>query len=335
MMKAVGYAHGKFVDLELPKPAAAGRDLLVRVKAVSVNPVDVKQRLGVKPEESEPRIFGWDAAGVVEHIGNDVTLFSPGDEVYYAGSYTRAGCNSEYHLVDERIVGHKPRSLSFAEAAALPLTAITAWESLFDRCGVAFDPARNASKSVLILGGAGGVGSIATQIATRVAGLITIATASRQDSADWCREMGAAFVINHRNALKAELERIGFPLVHYILCFNSLEMYVPQMADIIQPQGKICSIIRAREDQPLQLNPLMYKSVSFAFELMFTRPMFQTADMEQQHHLLERVSQLVDQGTLRTTLREDFGELTAENLSKAHARLESGEMIGKLILSVP
>lgn len=333
-MKAVGYSRGEFADVELPKSVAAGRDLLVRVKAISVNPVDVKQRLAHKQDESSPRIFGWDAAGVIEQTGEAVSLFRPGDEVYYAGSITRPGCNSQYHLVDERIVGPKPQSLSFAEAAALPLTSITAWESLFDRCGIATEPAGNASKSVLILGGAGGVGSIATQIATRVAGLTTIATASRQESTNWCKQMGAAHVINHRNPLKAELEKIGVPAVHYILCCNSVELYVAQMADIIQPQGRICSIIRAAGEQPLQLNPLMHKSVGFEWELMFTRSMFQTEDMQQQHDLLARVSRLVDQGTLRTTMREDFGEMTAENMSRAHARLESGEMIGKLVLTV-
>lgn len=334
MMRVVGYVKGKFVDLQLPKPVAAGRDLLVRVKAVSVNPVDVKQRLARKPDESETRIFGWDAAGVVEQIGEGVSWFRPGDEVFYAGSIIRPGCNSEYHLVDERIAGAKPQSLSFAEAAALPLTSITAWESLFDRCGIASEPARNASKSILILGGAGGVGSIATQIAARVAGLTAIATASRQESADWCKKMGAAFVINHRNPLKTELERIGVPSVHYILCCNSVELYVAQMADIIQPQGRICSIIRARDEQPLQLNPLMQKSVGFEWELMFTRSMFQTEDMQKQHDLLESVSKLVDGGVLRSTIRENFGEMTAENMSRAHARLESGDMIGKLVLTV-
>lgn len=330
----MGFAKGEFVDLDLPKPAATGRDLLVRVKAVSVNPVDVKQRVAVKRDEPQPKIFGWDAAGVVEQTGESVSRFHPGDEVYYAGSITRTGCNSEYHLVDERIVGHKPKSLSFVDAAALPLTAITAWESLFDRCGVSIDPARNASKSVLIIGGAGGVGSIATQIAARVAGLTAVATASRKESVDWCKEMGATFVINHHNPLKTELAGIGVPSVHYILCCNSVERYVPQMTDIIQPQGRICSIIRAKDEQPLQLNPLMHKSVGFEWELMFTRSMFQTEDMEQQHELLEQVSTLVDQRVLRTTMRQNFGEMTAENLSRAHARLESGEMIGKLVLTV-
>lgn len=334
-MKAVGLVQGQFADLDLMKPVAAGRDLLVRVKAVSVNPVDVKQRAARAAAETEPKVLGWDASGVVEAAGPEARLFRPGDEVYYAGSLSRPGCNSEYHLVDERIVGHKPRTLTHAQAAALPLTSITAWEALFDRCAVSPDPGRNASKAVLIIGGAGGVGSIATQIAARIAGLTPIATASREESIRWCREMGAGHVVNHRNALKDELARTPFPAVHYILCCNSLELYISQMADIIQPQGRICSIIRAKDDQPLQINALMYKSVGFQWELMFTRPMFQTEDMQQQHELLERVSHLVDQGTIRTTMREDFGELTAENLAKAHARIQSGEMIGKLVLSVP
>jgi zinc-binding alcohol dehydrogenase family protein len=337
MMRAVGFHNGAFLDFELPKPVAAGRDLLVRVKAVSVNPVDVKQRAAARKDPpKEPRLFGWDAAGIVEQAGPDAKLYQTSDEVYYAGSITRPGCNSEYHLVDERIVGHKPQSLSFAESAALPLTSITAWESLFDRCGIdAHATEKNRSKSVLIIGGAGGVGSIATQIAKKVAGVSVIATASRPESIDWCKRMGADFVINHRKALKQELNKISIDAVDYILCCNSIELYISQAADIIQPQGRICSIIRPKDEQPLPLNALMYKSVGFEWELMFTRPMFQTEDMQAQHEMLDRVSQLVDQGSIRTTMRENFGELTAENLQKAHARIESGEMIGKLILTNP
>lgn len=341
-MQAVGFYKylpvedpESLIDLEVPKPKATGHDLLVKVKAVSVNPVDIKQRAARNQAEKEPRILGWDAAGIVEEIGSEASLFRIGDEVFYAGCITRPGCDSEYHLVDERIVGRKPRTLSFAEAAALPLTSITAWESLFDRCGISPEPNEaDRTNSLLIIGGAGGVGSIATQLAKKVAALNVIATASRPETVEWCKQMGADFVINHRQPLKEELKRVSIDAVDYILCCNSLELYVAQMADIIKPQGKICSIIRAKEDQPLQINPLMYKSVGFMWELMFTRPMFQTPDMIAQHQLLNRVSQLVDQGVIRTTLRENFGTLTAENLRKAHARIESDEMIGKLTLTI-
>jgi zinc-binding alcohol dehydrogenase family protein len=335
-MKAVGFLKNEFVDLEIPKPSASGRDLLVRVHAVSVNPVDVKQRLSaMKNPPNEARILGWDAAGVVEQVGADVTLFHPGEEVFYSGSIIRPGCDSEYHLVDERIVGHKPRTLSYEESAALPLTSITAWEALFDRCGLdPKEPERNRDRSVLVIGGAGGVGSIAIQIAKQVAKVVVIATASRSETADWCRQMGADVVINHRNSLQSELRANSIEAVDCILCCNSIEQYVPQMPEVIKPQGKICSIIRPKDEGPLPIGPLMQKSVGFEWELMFTRSMFGTPDMQAQHDLLERVSQLVDQGILRSTLRENFGAMNALNLTKAHARVESGEMIGKLVLTV-
>ncbi len=341
-MKAVGFYKylpveepESLIDLELPKPKATGHDLLVKVKAVSVNPVDIKQRAARNQAEKEPRILGWDAAGIVEEIGSEVSLFGIGDEVFYAGSITRPGCDSEYHLVDERIVGRKPATLSFGQAAALPLTSITAWESLFDRLVIQAEVTeKNRNSWLLIIGGAGGVGSIAIQLARKVAALNVIATASRTETVEWCKQMGADIVINHHHSLKEEFDRVSIDAVDYILCCNSLELYVTQMADIIKPQGKICSIIRAKEDQPLQINPLMYKSVGFLWELMFTRAMFQTPDMIAQHELLNRVSQLVDHGEIQTTFREDFGTLTAANLRKAHARIESGEMIGKLTLTI-
>lgn len=341
-MKAVGFykylpVHHpeSFLDLEIPRPVAGTRELLVKVKAVSVNPVDIKQRAPKDQVEKVPRILGWDAAGVVEEAGSEVSLFQAGDEVWYAGSLSRPGCDSEYHVVDERIVGRKPRTLSFEQAAALPLTSLTAWESLFDRCGIAAEqPERNRNRSLLIIGGAGGVGSIATQLAKKVAGLVTICTASRPETTVWCKQMGADHVINHRLPLKEELKKNSIDTVNYILCCNSIELYVPQFADIIRPQGKICSIIRMNQDQPLQINALMYKSVGFEWELMFTRPMFQTEDMQAQHEILNRVSTLVEEGTIQTTLREEYGKLNAENLRRAHARIESGEMIGKLVLSL-
>jgi NADPH2:quinone reductase len=337
-MKAVGlYKYlpidnpDSLIDVEVPKPEAHGRDLLVRVKAVSVNPVDTKVRSPKDKVEAEPKILGWDAAGVVEAVGGEASLFKPGDEVYYAGSIVRQGCDAEYHLVDERIAGRMPRRLSFEEAAAMPLTTITAWEALFDRLGV--PRAAASDRSVLIIGGAGGVGSIAIQIAKQVAGLRVIATASREETSAWCRELGADEVIDHRLPFLQEFRRIGHGEVDYILCFNSLEEHLPHMADAIKPQGRICSIIGAKGGQPVNINPFQPKSIAFCFELMFTRSQFQTPDMAAQHDLLEEASRLFDDGTLRHTLREHYGPLNAANLRRAHATLESGRMIGKLVLS--
>jgi zinc-binding alcohol dehydrogenase family protein len=338
-MKAVGLTQylpidnpDSLVDVEVPKPTPTGRDLLVRVQAVSVNPVDVKTRAPRPGTETIPRILGWDAAGVIEAIGPDVTRFQPGDEVYYAGSIDRPGCNSEFHLVDERITGTKPRTLDFEEAAALPLTTITAWEAIFDRLGIAKDPAANQQRTLLIIGGAGGVGSIAIQIAKQVAGLHVIATASRPDSAEWCRQQGADVVINHRRPLTEELDAAGFATVDSILCTNSVEQYVTSMAEIIAPQGKVCTIVGTKNNEPIAMNQFMRKSVGFFYELMFTRPVFQTSDMQAQHDLLSEAARLVDAGVLHTTLTERIGPLNAANLRRAHARIESGAMIGKLVL---
>lgn len=338
-MKAVGFYQylpidnpESLLDIEVPTPTVSGRDLLVRVRAVSVNPVDVKLRAPRHGTESAPRILGFDAAGVIESVGPAVTFFKPGDEVFYAGSNIRTGCDSELHLVDERIVGPKPRSLNFEEAAALPLTTITAWEALFDRLGVAKEPSANRGHTLLIIGGAGGVGSIAIQIAKQVAGLTVIATASRPDSGQWCRQQGADVVINHRNPLKEELAAAGLATVDYALCTNSLEQYVTTLAEIIAPQGKICTIVGTKDNAPILMNLFMRKSVGFFCEMMFTRPAFQTADMQAQHNLLIEASRLVDAGVLHTTLTERFGPLNAANLRRAHARIESGAMIGKLAL---
>lgn len=321
------------VELEMPTPKPSGRDLLVRVKAVSVNPVDVKVRQRTKGELTEPRILGWDVAGVVTAVGNEVSLFKVGDEVYYAGDIIRPGCDSEYQLVDERIVGRKPGTLSFEEAAAMPLTTITAWEALFDRLGVKRSAAENAGKSVLIIGGAGGVGSIAIQLAKKVAGLRVIATASRAESAEWCPEMGADEIINHHQSFKDQFEQAGLDEVEYILCCNSTERHIQNMADTIKPQGKICTIVETENNQPVNINLFQGKSVALMWELMFTRPMYQTPDMQEQHHLLNEAARLLDEGILRTTQTEHYGPLTAENLRQAHAKLETGSMIGKLVLS--
>jgi NADPH:quinone reductase len=321
------------IDVEVPKPEAAGRDLLVRVKAVSVNPVDTKVRSPKDKVETAPRILGWDAAGVVEAVGGDATLFRAGDEVYYAGSIIRAGSNSEYQIVDERIVGRKPRNLSFEEAAALPLTTITAWEGMFERMGIPRTPAPDG-KSVLIIGGAGGVGSIAIQLAKKLAGLRVIATASRPESAAWCRSLGADEIINHHNPFAEEFKKGGLPEVDYIFCLNSTETHIQNMSDVIKPQGRLCTIVATRGDTPVNINPLQRKSVAFCWELMFTRPMFQTPDMQAQHELLSETAALVEGGTIRTTKTTSFGVMDAQNLRKAHAEIERGAMIGKLTLSV-
>lgn len=318
------------VDVELPQPSPAGQDLLVRIEAVSVNPVDTKiRRSQLGKTEAEPRVLGWDAAGVVVAAGPGVACFKPGDEVFYAGSIARPGTNAQFHLVDERIVGGKPRSLSFAEAAALPLTAITAWEALFDRLGIDRDGAHR-DRSLLILGGAGGVGSIAIQLA-RLAGLTVYATASRAESHAWVTKMGAHHVLDHTRPLRPQLEAAGAKHVDYIANFADTDRHWEAMADLIRPQGRIVTIVE--NSAPVHLGALMAKSVTVAWELMFTRSLFGTQDMVAQHHLLDAVADLVDTGRLRTTHTETLGTINAANLRRAHARLESGHTIGKLVLA--
>ena len=317
------------LDVELPKPEPQGRDLLVRIEAVSVNPVDTKVRAPKPKVESPPRVLGWDAAGVIESVGPEVTAFKPGDEVYYAGDITRPGTNSQYHLVDERIVGRKPGKLSFAEAAALPLTTITAWESLFDRLGVNRS-AGNEGRSLLILGGAGGVGSMAIQLANR-AGLVVIATASRPESQDWVKGLGANHVVNHRQPLPEQMTAIGHKEVNYIANFSNTDAYWAVMAELIKPQGQIVSIVE--NDRPVEIGLLKSKSASFGWVFMFTRSMFQTPDMAEQGALLNEVAGLLDAGTLRTTLTETLTPINAANMRAAHAKSESGRTIGKVAIS--
>lgn len=332
-MKAIAYIqHGlpiddplALVDVELPDPAPGPRDLLVEVRAVSVNPVDTKVRRG-SPTEA-PRVLGWDAAGVVRAVGAQVTLFKPGDEVFYAGSITRPGSNSELHLVDERIVGRKPRGLDFAQAAAMPLTAITAWELLFDRLGV--PEGGGEGESLLIVGAAGGVGSMLTQLARRLTKLKVIGTASREETRQWVRGLGAHEVIDHSQPLAAELQRAGAGLVSHVASLTHTDAHYEQIVEALQPQGRLGLI-----DDPQRLDalPLKRKSLSLHWELMFTRPMFETPDMARQHELLTRVADLVDDGTLRTTLGEHFGAINAANLRRAHALIESGRARGKVVL---
>jgi alcohol dehydrogenase len=317
-MKAIAHT---FQDIELPKPAPAGRDLLVKVEAISVNPVDYKQR---KVDSPAPRVLGWDAAGTVEAAGPEVTLFKPGDAVYYAGDVTRPGANSEFHLVDERIVGRKPKRLDFAQAAAIPLTAITAWEAFFDRMKIDIG-GEDAGKRMLIIGGAGGVGSIGIQLA-KIAGLSVIATASRPDSIAWVKELGADEVVDHRKDLASQ---VGKP-VDYIANFNDLDTHWAAMGQLIAPQGSMVAIVG--NQKPMPMDTVRSKSATMCWELMFTRPRFKTADMIEQHRLLDQVADWLDSGELRGTLKETLSPISAANLRKAHEKLESGTMIGKLVL---
>jgi NADPH:quinone reductase len=319
-----------FEIVEIPKPQPTERDLLVKIKAIAVNPVDYKIRSSIKEKLSTPKILGWDAAGIVEAVGENTSLFQVGDEVYYAGSVIRLGSYSEYQLVDERIVGKKPGNLSFTEAAALPLTTITAWEALFEKLGIESNSTQNQNSTILIINGAGGVGSIAIQLA-KVAGLKVIATASRYETVTWCRQLGADECINHHKTFQDELNKLGVASVDYILCLHDTDLHWQNMADVIKPQGKICSIVGNRE--PLDLNILKDKSVTFAWEFMFTKSKHQTADLASQGELLNGVSQLCDSKIIKTTLKENFGSLNPYNLAKAHARLESGTTIGKIVLS--
>jgi len=322
-MKAIAHT-GKdidsLVDIDLPVPSPAGRDLLVKVEAISVNPVDYKQRQMGSPT---PRVLGWDASGTVEKVGNEVTLFKPGDAVYYAGDVTRPGCNSEFHLVDERIVGRKPKSLDYAQAAAIPLTAITAWESFFDRLKIKHD------KTMLIIGGAGGVGSIGIQIAKQ-AKLKVIATASRPETIAWCKALGADHVVDHRRPLRPQVEVLGLKFVDYIANFNDVDQHWAAMGDLVAPEGGIVLIVGNKN--PLVVDTVRSKSAAICFELMFTRPRFGTPDMIEQHQLLNHVADWLDAGKLKGTLKQTLSPINAANLRKAHAQLESGTTIGKLVL---
>lgn len=318
------------VDVELPKPAPTGRDLLVRVEAVSVNPVDTKIRRS-QPGKTEPapRVLGWDAAGVVEAVGRDVTLFKPGDAVYYAGSVKRPGTNSEFQLVDERLVGHKPARLSAAEAAALPLTFLTAWEGLFERTAIDRLGA-DRGRTLLVIGGAGGVGSAGIQLA-KLAGLTVIASASRKETRDWVEGLGADHVVDHGKPLPAQVEAIAPGGVDFIANFADTDRYWEAMAAMIRPQGRILGIVE--NAGPLDLDVLKSKSASFAWEFMFTRALFETPDMHKQGEALNAIAVLVDGGKLRTTLTATLTPINAANLREAHARLQSGRTIGKLSLA--
>lgn len=335
-MKAIGYqqphsidAAASLQDITLQSPVAQGRDLLVEVRAISVNPVDAKLRSSAAPASGEDyKVLGYDASGIVRAVGPDVTLFKEGDRVYYAGAITRPGTNSELHLVDERIVGHMPASLDFAQAAALPLTSITAWELLFDRLGVLPGKKPNP-KSLLVIGAAGGVGSILVQLARRLTALTVIGTASRPETQAWVKELGAHHVIDHNQPLTAELARIGIAQVDIIISLNGTSKHLPQILEALAPQGQFGLI-----DDPATLDvmPFKRKAISVHWEMMFARSLFSTADMIAQHHLLNEVAQLVDAGLIRTTLAENLGSINADNLKRAHALVESGTARGKVVL---
>lgn len=334
-MKAVGYqkslpisdAHS-LVDIELPIPQAEGRDLLVKIKAIAVNPVDTKIRMRQAAEENEHVVLGWDATGIVEAVGPDVTLFKPGDQVWYSGAVNRQGCNAEYQLVDERIVGKKPRKLSFAEAAAMPLTSLTAWELLFDRLQVT-QGEDGENETLLIIGGAGGVGSMLIQLASKLTRINVIATASRPETLAWCRKLGATHVINHNKDMVAQCKALGIEHVNYVASLTQSEQHLPACAELLIPQGRYALI-----DDPaaLNINLLKRKSISLHWEFMFTRSLFNTEDVSRQHDILNAIADITDAGFLQTTLKEHYGIINADNLKRAHAKIESGTSIGKIVL---
>lgn len=334
-MKAVALTHylpvtdpNVFLDVDLPMPKPSGRDIMVSVKAVSVNPVDTKVRSPKDQVEESPRVLGWDASGVVEAVGPDVTLFKAGDEVYYAGDITRAGSNQEFQLVDERIVGFKPKSLSFAEAAALPLTTITAYEAFFDRLGIDRD-GTDQGQSILIIGGAGGVGSIGIQLA-KAAGLVVIATASRPETTAWVKELGADHVVNHREDMDAQVRSLGFQQVDHVAIFNDMRHW-DTAVELIRAEGGIVTIDNT--DQPLPMAGMKMKSASLHWEFMFARAMHQTPDMIEQHKLLTYVAAEIDAGHIRTTLDTVLSPINAETMREAHALIETGKAKGKIVLA--
>lgn len=334
-MKSIGYSGelqlqhpNAFVVYEAENPKPAGHDLLVEVSAVSVNPIDTKVRARTDTPQHPPKILGWDAVGTVIATGPEVTRFKTGDRVFYAGDITRPGCNASHQLVDERITGHCPTSLSDSEAAALPLTTITAWEALFDRLKINRENDKN--KTLLIIGAAGGVGSMAIQLARQIGGLKVIATASRPESREWCFKMGAHAVADHRSDLISEFRQKRLPAPDYILCCNSPDQHFAAMARLIAPQGMICSIVDF--NQTPDMNILKPKSVGFVWEFMFTRPMQQTSDISAQGELLDRVAKMVARGTLQTTLRQNLGPMTPTSLREAHRLIEQGSTIGKIVL---
>lgn len=336
-MRAVGYqqslpidSDASLLDIELPRPEPGPRDLLVEIKAISVNPVDTKVRKRAQAEPGGYKVLGYDAAGIVRAVGTQVSLFKPGDEVFYAGAITRSGTNAEFHVVDERLVGAKPKTLGFEEAAALPLTTLTAWETLFDRLDIKRS-VKGAANAILIVGAAGGVGSIAVQLASKLTDVTVIATASRPETQAWARELGAHYVIDHTKPLAAQVEALGLGAPAFVFSITHTDAHFPEIAKIIAPQGRFALIDDPKE--PLDISLLKGKSVSIHWESMFTRSTFQTADMERQHEILNEAARLVDGAKIKTTLADVLGTINAANLKKAHAFIESNRAKGKIVLS--
>ncbi|WP_159822082.1 zinc-binding alcohol dehydrogenase family protein [Colwellia sp. 20A7] len=338
-MKAIGYEKSlpiselaSLVDIEMQQPTASGHDLLVRVKSIAVNPVDCKIRQNAAPEANEYKIIGWDAVGEVVGVGELVTHFKLGDSVFYAGDLNRQGCNAEYQLVDERIVGNKPKSLSDSEAAALPLTSITAWELLFERLAIKQQQPDNKEKSkdvLLIVGAAGGVGSILVQLASALTGATVIATASRDSSAEWVKKLGADHVVDHSKPLVAQIEQLNVGQVTHVASLTHTDSYMDSYVELLAPMGRIALI---DDPQSVDIKKLKPKSLSLHWEFMFTRSMFQTEDINEQHNLLNSIAELIDQGYLQTTVGKHLGGINATNLRAAHAEIESGKSIGKIVL---
>ena len=338
-MKAIGYINNlpidhaeSLMDIELDQPKAQGQDLLIKIDAIAVNPVDTKIRQNVPSSSSSHKVIGWDAVGEVIAIGEDVSQFKPGDKVFYAGDLNRQGSNAEYQLVDERLVGLKPKSLSKAEAAALPLTAITAWELLFERLGIQMqspDLKAVSNEVILVVGAAGGVGSILIQIAKAISGATIIATASRESSQAWVKELGADYVIDHTQDLETQIDALNIGQVTHVASLNATDSYFDQYIELLAPFGKIALI-----DDPASLDvvKMKRKSLSLHWEFMYTHSMFQTSDMNKQHLLLNRVADLVDQGYIHTTVNQNLGPINAANLKKAHQTIESATAIGKIVL---
>ncbi|MBA6364751.1 zinc-binding alcohol dehydrogenase family protein [Colwellia sp. BRX8-4] len=338
-MKAVGYIQSlpisnpkSLIDIELSQPTASGHDLLVQVMSIAVNPVDYKIRQNVAAENDEYKVLGWDAVGEVVAIGESVSHFKPGDKVFYAGDLNRQGSNAEYQLVDERIVGHKPKSLSDGEAAALPLTAITAWELLFERLLIKQQHPEIKKKSndiILIVGAAGGVGSILVQLASALTGATVIATASRDSSAKWVKKLGADYVIDHSKSLVAQIEQLAIGQVTHVASLTHTDSYLDSFVELLAPMGKIALI---DDPKSLDISKLKFKSLSLHWEFMFTRSMFKTTDINEQHRLLNKIADLIDQGYIQTTVGKNLGTINAKNLRAAHKILESGQSIGKIVL---
>ncbi|WP_074410299.1 zinc-binding alcohol dehydrogenase family protein [Aquimarina megaterium] len=337
-MKAIGIKtslpiseENSLIQFETEQPVPKGHDLLIKIKVVGINPVDykVRQNSVQNQELDSPKILGWDAVGIVEAVGDKVTLFKTGDEVFYAGDITRPGSNAEYQLVDERIVGKKPNTISDAEAAVMPLTSLTAWEVLFDR--LKLTPGEGKGKTILIISGAGGVGSIATQLAKKLTNLTVIATASRPESRLWCQNMGADHVVNHHNLIE-EVHALGINTVNYILNFSGTSDHWENIIELIDPQGHICTIAESL-DNHINIGSFKSKSITLSYELMYTRSMYQTEDMIEQHHILNKIAALLDNNKIKSTLNSTLDGFTTENFKEAHQKLESGKTIGKIAIT--